>query len=192
MSANYVAQSGRACPARWVCASASQRHGGKSCPNKVARPGAREDHHHSRVPCASGRAFGRVLANVGSGRFHGSRTNGRRAFRGPESCRKIRTPTLRLEHFRRRFSAGKRGLGALAPVPLVLSLSCHTSTTPWSFYFALVSFAAGAAARASAGQTHFTPEAAQFALSWKVFVAEAEPFVDRCMQRVRCMMMLSA
>ena len=51
------------------------------------------------------------------------------------------------------------------PLPLVFSLCWHVSMVPFSFSFASTSVAAGAAARASAGQTHFNPEAVQFALA---------------------------
>ena len=80
------------------------------------------------------------------------------------------------------FCAEKRGLSALGPLPLVCSLCWHVSMVPFSFSFASTSYAAGAAARASAEQTHFNPEAVQFALALAVFIAEAESFADRCIE----------
>ena len=69
VSARRVPLSGRLCPrepARWVCTSASQLHGGAVV--KQANPGARK--------LSSGRAFERVLASVGSGRFRGPQAAG--------------------------------------------------------------------------------------------------------------------
>ena len=65
----------------------------------------------------------------------------------------------------RLFFEEKGGLGAPGPLPLVFSLWWHVARVPFSFSFVSTSFAAGAAARAFAAQTHFNPEAVQFAVA---------------------------
>ena len=87
-----------------------------------------------------------------------------RAFPGPESCRKIRKPTLSIHHFRGPlFSRKKEASARPARCPFVFSLWRRVAMVPFSFSFASTSFAAGAAARASA--EHFNPEAVQFAVA---------------------------
>ena len=144
-----------------LCVAAVQPH---SCRTTFPPRGAETPPPLMGVPFEAAvrrSALSRILLRPAAA---GTRTA--RACPGPESCRKIRKPTLSIQHFRGvAFFAEKGGLGAPGPLPLVFSLWWHVSMVPFSFSFASTSFAAGAAARASAEQTHFNPEAVQFAVA---------------------------
>ena len=104
-----------------------------------------------------------------------------RAFPGPESCRKIRTPTLSIHHFRGSlFSRKKEASARPARCPLSSRFGgaclCCRSHSPSRLH--------PLPPERRPGPLQSKHTSAQRPCSspwpWKVFSAEAEPFADRC------------
>ena len=131
-------------------------------------------------PCARARSRGRrfgPLPRAPNGR--------RRAFPGPESCRKIRKSTLRIHHFRGvAFLAEKEASARPARCPVS---SRFAGTCLWCRSRSpsrLHPLPPERRPRPLQSKHTSTQRPCSSPCFWKVFITEAEPFADRCMRSV--------
>ena len=155
----------------------------QSCPKKF-RPAARKPPPPFRGPLLKRPCVGAHCRGYCFGPLPRAPSGPGRAFPGPESCRKVRTPTLRIHHFRGSLfiSLKQEASARLARCPVSsrfggTRLWCR-SRSPSRLHPSPPERCPGPLQSKHTS----TPRPCSSPWPWKVFIAEAEPFADRCIE----------